>query len=175
MLNELAKKYRNLKGSQYHNYMFEYERYMEPIQSTARDVLEIGVSTGTSMKMWRDYFPQATIHGVDIDPACTKYAEDRVRIYIGRQEDQSFMETVGLAATGGYDLVVDDGCHVCEHIVKTMEYLKLYLKKGAFYFIEDVGESSLPWLTAAISRGSYYIHDIFLGNKAEKLIIAKLK
>ena len=51
-----------------HNYPVAYEEMFEPIRNKVQNVLEVGVAGGWSLKIWEEYFPNATIHGVDIDP-----------------------------------------------------------------------------------------------------------
>ena len=43
-----------------------YETLLEPIKNTAGNILEIGVHSGGSIKLWYDYFTKATIYGCDI-------------------------------------------------------------------------------------------------------------
>ena len=39
-------------------------------------IVEVGVSFGGSLQMWRDYFGRkANIYGVDIDPRCKHFEE----------------------------------------------------------------------------------------------------
>ena len=48
-----------------HYYLDTYEQLFKPMRETAKNVLEIGVRDGGSMKLWHDYFPNATIYGID--------------------------------------------------------------------------------------------------------------
>ena len=57
----------HLPTKQLHNYVPLFVRHFEPCRTTVRRVLEIGVEAGTSLRMWRDYFPNAEIWGFDID------------------------------------------------------------------------------------------------------------
>lgn len=40
-----------------------YDRYFSPIRTTAKNVLQVGICE--SIKQWHDYFPNATIYGID--------------------------------------------------------------------------------------------------------------
>ena len=64
----------NNSGKLLHKWMhyFDiYERHLERFRNTAPIMLEIGVSGGGSLAMWKDYLgPEAKIVGIDIDPAC---------------------------------------------------------------------------------------------------------
>lgn len=49
-----------------HSYLPLYETLLQPIKETARAVLEVGVYKGGSIKLWHDYFKNASIYGCDI-------------------------------------------------------------------------------------------------------------
>ena len=70
LLDELALKYGTDKGSQYHNYCNKYDKILFPLREKFTNILEIGVANGSSVRMWEEYFPNATIHGVDFTPEC---------------------------------------------------------------------------------------------------------
>jgi hypothetical protein len=54
-------------------------------------ILEIGVFGGGSLEMWRNYFaPKCHVYGVDIEPACKSYEQERTKIFIGDQADPGF-------------------------------------------------------------------------------------
>ena len=58
--------------------------------------LEIGVSHGGSLEVWRKYFgPDAVIHGLDIDPQCAYVVPPSVaRVHIGSQGDKELLRRV---------------------------------------------------------------------------------
>ena len=51
-----------------HSYIPLYEKLLSNKRLTAKNVLEIGVNEGGSIKLWHDYFTNATIYGLDIIP-----------------------------------------------------------------------------------------------------------
>ncbi len=48
-----------------HGFCAFYDEHLDASRGRVRKVLEIGVFQGASLQMWRDYFPRATIHGLD--------------------------------------------------------------------------------------------------------------
>ena len=81
-LNALAQKYGTDKTNKDHSYkgvtyLDIYHRYMSSKRLEVKTFIEIGVKNGASLRMWKDYFPNATIYGIDIDPRCKQFAEDR--------------------------------------------------------------------------------------------------
>jgi glycosyltransferase involved in cell wall biosynthesis len=113
-----------------HNYTYLYDRYIKK----PKKILEIGVKHGASLDMWRRAFPKAKIFGIDIkDVSQEKFAKN-FDLFIGSQNDRSFLRTVGKH----YDLIVDDGSHKVEDIIISMEELWPRLKPGGWYVIEDI-------------------------------------
>ena len=57
----------------WHHYIPLYDRYFSRFRGKKIRFLEIGVSRGGSLQMWRKYFgADAIIFGIDIDPDCEK-------------------------------------------------------------------------------------------------------
>jgi hypothetical protein len=102
-------------------------------------MLEIGVDRGGSLKMWREYLPDATIVGLDINPNAGQYDApgDNVHVRIGDQTDTSFLHGV-LDEFGSFDTVLDDGGHTPKQMISSFQYLFPRLEPGGVYIVEDV-------------------------------------
>jgi hypothetical protein len=123
------------KWSHYFNI---YERHLGRFVGTDVSLLEIGVYSGGSLDMWREYLgPRALIHGVDIAGECRAYARDGVRITIGDQADPAFWRRL-IDSGERFDVVVDDGGHELEQQVATLEALLPQLRPGGVYICEDI-------------------------------------
>src|SRR5262245_52207829 len=74
------------------NHYFDiYDRHFHRFRGKEVHILEIGIFSGGSLEMWRDYFgPKAVIYGVDIEPDCRAYENKGIKIFIGDQADRSF-------------------------------------------------------------------------------------
>jgi hypothetical protein len=60
------------------HYFPVYERHFAPWRGRSVTFLEIGVSRGGSLQMWRRYFgPLARVVGIDIDKRCKAHEESR--------------------------------------------------------------------------------------------------
>lgn len=136
LLEQLGAKY--LPSKRNHNYLPLYWMHLRDIRLQVRSVLEIGVQTDHSIRMWEEFFPNATIYGLDIDPRCLAFAGGRRRILIGDQGDVAFLRSV-VAQTGPLDVIIDDGSHIVEHQLKTFDLLFPFLSSHGVYVIEDVG------------------------------------
>lgn len=122
----------------WHHYIPLYERYFAPFRGGPVRFLEIGVSKGGSLQMWRTYFgADAIIYGIDIDPNCLAYDGVAGQVRIGSQDDVAFLNRV-VDEMGGVDIVLDDGSHQMKHLPVTLEALFGRLHSGGIYVIEDL-------------------------------------
>ena len=97
---------------------------------------------GASLRMWRTYFPNGRIYGIDIHDK-SPHDEARIKTFRGSQADQIFLDRV-LGEIGQPDVIIDDGSQVCAHIVQTFNILFPRLRDGGFYFVEDTQTSYWP-------------------------------
>ncbi len=120
------------------HYYPAYERHLAKFVGHEVNVVEIGVYSGGSLEMWRDYFgPGARIVGIDIAEECRAYASERIAIEIGDQADPAFWRRF-LADGRRVDVVIDDGGHQVEQQVATLEAVLPRLSPGGVYICEDV-------------------------------------
>jgi hypothetical protein len=127
------------------SYLDIYERHFARYVGTKVNVLEIGVSHGGSLQLWKSYFgPDASIVGVDIDERCFEYVEDQIEVYIFEQENATKLERIS-AHSGPWDIVIDDGSHVIAHQEASFKALWPYTK--GTYLIEDI-HGAMPQLAA---------------------------
>ena len=117
-------------------YFDAYERHLAKFRGRQFTLLEIGVYSGGSLDMWREYFgPGCSIIGVDIEPSCRVYERPGVRILIGNQAEPAFWAAADLPPL---DLVIDDGGHEPEMQRVTLEALLPRIRPGGVYVCEDV-------------------------------------
>ena len=104
-------------------------------------VLEIGISNGGSLQMWKDYFGEkAVIYGVDIDPKCKEFEEDNIEIFIGSQSDREFLRDLKLNIPK-VDILIDDGGHAMDQQLTTFDELFDHINYGGLYLCEDTHTS----------------------------------
>ncbi len=140
-----------------HNYLLRYDHVFGGTRHDVKRMVEIGVQTDTSVRMWRDYFPNAEIIGIDIDPECKRFESDRITIAIGDQTDPVFLSQFAREYFGKIDIIVDDGLHTPEAVKVSFEQLYPALSTHGIYSVEDLGiHQYIPALVAAITAAINY-------------------
>lgn len=143
----LAFKYRTDKCPQIrHSYTPEYYRILK--DKKFKKILELGIGSfvtmrhvdkyqvGASLRMWRDFFPEAHVYGADYDPS-TMFEDERITtILCNTLNEKEVKDMINRIGTD-IDLVVDDGPHVTNKQIRTAKMILPLLKKDVIYIIED--------------------------------------
>jgi cephalosporin hydroxylase len=131
----------------WHHYLAIYDRHLSQFRGRPFRLLEIGVSHGGSLALWRKYFgPEAILFGIDVDPRCRSLDGRDAQVRIGSQTDREFLAQT-VREMGGLDVVIDDGSHIASHQRASLKLLWPHLSADAVYICED--------LQAAYERGHY--------------------
>lgn len=142
--NTLRDLFYNHEGKLIHkwdHYFDVYEKYFSNYVGKELNILEIGISHGGSLQLWKKYFgDKVNVYGIDINPQCKKLEEDRVQIFIGSQSDKAFLEQVARQLPQ-MDIILDDGGHTMDQQIITFETLYLKVKEGGLYMVEDTHTS----------------------------------
>lgn len=137
-----------------HSYLHLYNELLTKKRFTAKNVLEVGIGdfgekNGGSIKLWRDYFTNATIYGLDVLPINRVMDEllndPRVILYTSTDAyNEDFFNKNFLNKNIKCDFMLDDGPHTLESM---MQFIKLYSKimtDDGILIVEDV--KSLDWI-----------------------------
>jgi cephalosporin hydroxylase len=163
-LIEIGSKYGTDKVS--HGFCDLYDKKLNELKESTKNVLEIGVFFGASILMWRDYFPNATIYGFDTFeglqgngsrfPDADKFFKDwtnnmelqnRIKLYkFDQGKESDLIEFVKLMKNEGieFDIIIDDGSHLMLDQQMTLKHLFQLVKKDGYFIIEDVHSSIYP-------------------------------
>lgn len=126
-----------------HHYMDEYEKHFGLLRDLPINLLEIGIGGysipgrgGHSLRMWGAYFEKGQITGIDIED---KSFVDRgnIKTVIADQTNEEALKALN-ADRGPFRIIIDDGSHVQDHILKTFFILFPMLEAGGIYVIEDL-------------------------------------
>lgn len=124
-----------------------YQRHGPPRNHSAMApplrFLEIGVQSGGSARMWRQWHGQRlTYVGIDVDPAASRShrPEEQIFVEIGSQGDANFVRRI-CEKYGPFDVVIDDGAHVPELTRRAIATVfpagARCMKSSSLYVIED--------------------------------------
>jgi len=130
------------KGLPGHGYTNIYEGFLIPWKYDPIRIMEIGVAQGGSLKLWYEYFPQASIFGIDIEDA-TRFENSRTKTCIADQSKRDQLERCVRQFGGAFDLLIDDGGHTMDQQQISLGYLFRYVRSDGFYFLEDI-HTSIP-------------------------------
>ena len=136
-----------------------YERYFEPIRDRPLRLLEIGIGGeghspgGESLLTWQEYFPEATIVGIDIHDKSHVVGE-RIRTEVCDQSDQSALREVW-SRHGGFDIIIDDGSHRSHDVLLSLFGLLNLMGEGGIYVIEDTQTGYWPHYGGTSVRQDY--------------------
>lgn len=131
-------KYYSLK---FKNYFPIYEKLFSKYRGKKITFVEIGVLSGGSLMMWKNYFGKdARIIGVELNPEAKKLENEGFEIYIGNQSDENFWKTF-FEKIGKVDIVLDDGGHTNFQQIVTCCSCIPYIKNDGLMVVEDVFHS----------------------------------
>jgi hypothetical protein len=139
----LAEKYYTDKHFGHDFFNQVYQKEFEKIKNTALKVVELGVHEGQSINIWREFFKNAKIIGIDcnINAANIDNNErvDLVSITTGYNDDVELENFSSLH--NDIDLFIDDGSHLMKDQQVTLGKLFKSIKSGGIYVLEDLHTS----------------------------------
>jgi predicted O-methyltransferase YrrM len=150
-----------------HGFTQLYDSVLGASRQSVRRVLEVGVFFGSSLRMWRDFFPNAVVVGLDHFQGVqgwtnTRGAEKgrratftnpdaflnewragkhaRIELVVGNQSDAADMRRVvdELRRGGPFDLIVEDGSHLSRDQQRSFAALFPLLAARGVYIMEDL-------------------------------------
>ena len=123
------------------HYFEIYEQYFAKYKGRPINILEIGISHGGSLQLWKKYFGDlVNVYAIDVNPQCKKFEEEKVNIFIGSQSDEAFLKQVKKELPD-LDIILDDGGHTMQQQIVSFEHLYLKVKNGGLYIVEDTHTS----------------------------------
>ena len=178
-----------------HSYPSEYYRHLVKYKESFSNVLEIGIGNnelmvplcgqdyviGASLKAWKEFFPNANIYGVDIVKDVIFFEERISCFYTDQSSQEELDKTISEISNHSnipniqFDMIIDDGSHIVEHMLLTFESLAKYLKPGGIYIIEDIQKNYLHNFQTINSK-EFEVLDVYIGySNWDNFIIYKKK
>lgn len=159
-MNDLEKYFYGNKGNLIHKWLhyFEiYDKHFKRFRGKEVTILEIGVSHGGSLNMWKNYFgSKVKIYGVDTNPRCKHFEDEQTTIYTGSQSDIPFLKKLKREIPK-VDILLDDGGHYMDQQIITFEHLFDHVKDDGVYMCEDIHSSYMKKF-----NGGYKKEDTFI-------------
>jgi hypothetical protein len=132
-----------------HSYLPLYQKLLISKKETAKNVLEIGIYNGGSIKLWKDFFTNANVYGLDIIHMNHIWDgiknNKRIILYTSTDayNDNFFIDNF-LNKNIKFDFMLDDGPHTLESM---KQFIKLYsqiMTDDGILIIEDI--QSMDWI-----------------------------
>lgn len=132
-----------------HSYLPLYQNLLSHKKETAKHVIEVGVQHGGSIKLWRDFFTNAVVHGVDVidihsiwggiknDPNIVLHASTDAY-------DSEFVTNQFLNKNIQFDFLLDDGPHTLQSMKQFIVLYSQIMTHDGILIIEDV--QSWDWI-----------------------------
>ena len=146
-LSELYKKHYDPKTGwpdkgTVHSYIEVYEEILAHYRKTAKNILEIGLMSGESLRMWDEYFTgevfgiDCSIKPIDGKADLTNVIEEGFYVSIGDATNAADIERFYLGLK--FEVIIDDGSHNIIDQIRSYRILKNYMAEGGLYIIEDI-------------------------------------
>lgn len=167
-----------------HTYADYYSKLFSHCNNYIHHVFECGLGTnklnmpssmglkgkpGASLRVWRDFFPNATIIGADIDSDIL-FEEDRIKTFYVDQTSVESISNLWLKIPGKFDIMIDDGLHTFHAGRILFENSVQKLSDNGIYIIEDVTPQSLIEFKSYFSTSDYVVEYVNLFRPGVKVI-----
>ena len=138
-----------------HSYLPLYQQLLISKKETAKNVLEVGICRGGSIKLWHDFFTNANVYGLDIMNPNDLWEEiknnEKIILYTSTDAyNNDFFISNFLNKNIKFDFMIDDGPHTLESM---KQFIKLYsniMTDDGILIIEDV--QSYHWIDTLINE-----------------------
>lgn len=126
-----------------HSYIEVYDLLLAPYRTSAKNMIEVGILNGNSLRMWEEYFDISKVFGVDVNDNPLGTYDLKPIIAEGTHNidlfDASNKAEVERHYAGiKFDVVIDDAAHVPQQQLDIYAAFKPHLSPDAIYVIEDV-------------------------------------
>jgi len=132
-----------------HSYLELYQNLLINKKDTAKNVLEVGIQDGGSIKLWSNFFINANVYGIDIMKIDKVWEgiKNKNNIILHTSCDaynDNFFINNFLNKNIKYDFMLDDGPHTLESMKKFIKLYSQIMTDDGILIIEDV--QSWDWI-----------------------------
>jgi len=124
----------------FHKYFEKvYEAELLPYKNNSKLVVELGIETGNSLRIWKQYF-KCDVIGLDKEDRWCNQQIKGCKLYKCDQGIASDLEGISQTINNA-DIIIDDGSHRMHHQQPTFAILFKALRPGGLFVIEDLHTS----------------------------------
>lgn len=132
-----------------HSYLPLYQKLLISKKETAKNILEVGIYHGGSIKLWSDFFTNAKVYGIDIMNINNLWEgiknNDKIILHTSTDAyNNDFFTTNFLNKNIKCDFMLDDGPHTLESMKKFIKLYSQIMTDDGILIIEDV--QSWDWI-----------------------------
>lgn len=132
-----------------HSYLPLYQKLLINKKETAKNVLEVGIYHGGSIKLWSDFFINANVYGLDIIDVNQVWEgiKNNEKIILKTSTDaynNDFFITNFLNKNIKFDFMLDDGPHTLDSMIQFIKLYSQIMTDDGILIIEDV--QSWDWV-----------------------------
>lgn len=138
-----------------HSYIDLYDDLLKNKKNTATNVCEIGVLHGGSIKLWKDYFINATVYALDIKDNTKGWdgvKDPRIKLLLDKNA-YDFKVVSSVLKDVKFDFILDDGPHTLDSMKLAIKFYLPLLKEDGIFMIEDVQD--IKWIDDLIEATPY--------------------
>jgi len=132
-LVEIGSRYNSDKGY-LHSYYEVYDLHFRRLKDSAKNLLEIGTYAGESLLVWKEYFSNCNIYGVDNYFKPKFKSQDRITFNLL----DAYCDESVTKLSRNYDIIIDDGPHTLESQLFFVEKYLPLLSNNGIMVIEDI-------------------------------------
>jgi hypothetical protein len=131
-----------------HSYLPLYQQLLISKKETAKNVLEVGICNGGSIKLWSDFFTNANVYGLDImniNNVWEGIIKEKIILHTSCDAyNNDFFITYFLNKNIKFDFMLDDGPHTLESMKEFIQLYSQIMTDDGILIIEDV--QSWDWI-----------------------------
>ncbi len=128
-----------------HPYTMVYDMFLRPYQArgAALHLGEVGILNGASIRMWREYFPDASISAFDIEKESVEKVSTIRRVsgyLVDAGNSRGLREALSEATEGGkkFHILIEDASHRLDHQLLFLRDAIDFVEPGGLLIIEDI-------------------------------------
>jgi trans-aconitate methyltransferase len=171
-LDQIALHHGTDKSSRSHWYTRYYEKFFGNVREEISSVLELGVGSGASIRMWMEFFPNALIYGVDQSPVTGDFG-GRVTLHQCEQTDSEALHSH--FGDVKLELIIDDCSHNQDKTIESLKILYPMLQPGGWYIIEDMDRDFVEPIRWGLVNLAKEVHALIDKDGCSLIVIRKSK